>query len=100
MVLSLVPAAAFVATAATSRDARDGTPYTESVTWIAGLDVDLAFRLDTLSWAMSLLVTGVGALVLFYCWGYFRDDDPGLGRFAATLTAFAGAMHGLVWPTT
>jgi multicomponent Na+:H+ antiporter subunit A len=96
VVLSLVPAAAFVATAATSWDARDGTPYTESVTWIAGLDVDLAFRLDTLSWATSLLVTGVGALVLFYCWGYFRDDEPGLGRFAATLTAFAGAMHGLV----
>jgi multicomponent Na+:H+ antiporter subunit A len=96
LVLSLVPAAAFVATLTTSRDAREGTPYTESVTWIAGLDVDLAFRLDTLSWAMSLLVTGVGALVLFYCWGYFRDDEPGLGRFAATLTAFAGAMHGLV----
>jgi hypothetical protein len=44
---------------------------------------------------MSLLVTGVGALVLFYCWRYFRDDEPGLGRFAATLAGFAGAI-GLV----
>ena len=44
---------------------------------------------------MSLLVTGVGALVLFYCWRYFRDDEPGLGKFAATLTGFAGAI-GLV----
>ncbi|HVD79860.1 MAG TPA: hypothetical protein VNB87_04950 [Propionibacteriaceae bacterium] len=41
---------------------------------------------------MSLLVTGVGALVLFYCWRYFRDDEPGLGKFAATLTGFAGAI--------
>ena len=96
VVLSAVPAAAFVATLSTSRGARDGAPYTESVRWIPGLDVDLAFQLDTLSWAMSLLVTGVGALVLFYCWGYFSDDEPGLGRFAATLTAFAGAMNGLV----
>jgi multicomponent Na+:H+ antiporter subunit A len=96
VVLSAVPAAAFVATLTASRDARAGTPYTESVPWIPGLDVDLAFRLDTLSWAMSLLVTGVGALVLFYCWRYFSDDEPGLGRFAATLTGFAGAMNGLV----
>jgi hypothetical protein len=86
VVLSVVPAAAFVGILTTRSDARDGTPYTESVTWIPGLDVDLAFRLDTLSWAMSLLVTGVGALVLFYCWRYFSDDEPGLGRFAATLT--------------
>src|SRR5829696_6538699 len=96
VVLSAVPAAAFVTTLTTSRGARDGAPYTESVRWIPGLDVDLAFQLDTLSWAMSLLVTGVGALVLFYCWGYFSDDEPGLGRFAATLTGFAGAMNGLV----
>src|SRR5829696_5346414 len=96
VVLSAVPAAAFVATLTTGRGARDGAPYTESVRWIPGLDVDLAFQLDTLSWAMSLLVTGVGALVLFYCWGYFSDDEPGLGRFAATLTGFAGAMNGLV----
>jgi multicomponent Na+:H+ antiporter subunit A len=96
VLLSVVPAAAFVATLTTSRDAQEGTPYTESVTWIPGLDVDLAFRMDTLSWAMSLLVSGVGALVLFYCWGYFSDKEPGLGRFGATLTGFAGAMNGLV----
>ena len=85
VVLSVVPAAAFVGILTTSSDARDGMPYTESVTWISGLDVDLAFRLDTLSWAMSPLLTGVGALVLFYCWRYFSDDEPGIGRFAATL---------------
>ena len=86
VVLSVVPAAVFVGILTTSSDARDGMPYTESMTWIPGLDVDLSFRLDTLSWAMSPLVTGVGALVLFYCWRYFSDDEPGLGRFAATLT--------------
>jgi multicomponent Na+:H+ antiporter subunit A len=51
---------------------------------------------DTLAWVLSLVVTGVGALVLFYFARYFRADEPGLGRFAGCLVAFAGAMYGLV----
>ena len=34
--------------------------------------------------------------VLLYCARYFQDTVPGLGRFAGVLTAFAGAMVGLV----
>ena len=34
--------------------------------------------------------------MLLYCARYFKDTEPGLGRFAALLTAFAGAMVGLV----
>ena len=43
VVLSVVPAAVFVGILTTSSDARDGMPYTESMTWIPGLDVDLSF---------------------------------------------------------
>ncbi|MEO6531758.1 MAG: Na+/H+ antiporter subunit A, partial [Specibacter sp.] len=49
-----------------------------------------------LSWLMSLLVLGVGALVLAYCARYFKTDDAGLGGFGAQLLAFAGVMFGLV----
>ena len=53
-------------------------------------------RMDTLSWLMALIVTGVGALVMLYCRWYFRGKSDGLGQFAAVLLAFAGAMYGLV----
>ena len=42
------------------------------------------------------MVTVVGTLVLVYCASYFGPKEPGLGRFAGVLTAFAGSMYGLV----
>ncbi|HEX7349564.1 Na+/H+ antiporter subunit A [Brachybacterium sp.] len=71
-------------------------PRVESVPWIPAFGIDLAFRLDALSWVLALIATGIGAIVLLYCARYFKDTEPGLGRFAGVLTAFAGAMVGLV----
>lgn len=68
----------------------------EQVSYIAELQFTLDVRMDTLSWVLALIVTGIGSLVLFYCGAYFRDDERGLGRFAGVLLAFAGAMYGLV----
>ncbi len=34
--------------------------------------------------------------MLVYCARYFKNDDMGVGPFAAKLVAFAGAMTGLV----
>ncbi|GIE81827.1 hypothetical protein Aph02nite_77770 [Actinoplanes philippinensis] len=64
--------------------------------WVPDLGLSLAFRVDTLSWLLMLLVGGVGALVLAYCARYFAPGTPGLGRFAAVFVGFAGAMLGLV----
>jgi multicomponent Na+:H+ antiporter subunit A len=66
------------------------------VPWIPELKIELAFRMDALAWIMSLLVLGVGALVLVYCARYFKNKDSNLGGFGAQLLAFAGAMFGLV----
>ena len=52
--------------------------------------------MDALAWVMSLLVLGVGSLVLVYCARYFKNEDHYLGGFGAQLLAFAGAMFGLV----
>jgi multicomponent Na+:H+ antiporter subunit A len=68
----------------------------EVVPWIPGLQLELAFRMDALAWVMSLLVLGVGSLVLVYCARYFKEKDEDLGGFGAQLLAFAGAMFGLV----
>src|SRR5690625_7241088 len=73
-----------------------GAGHVESYQWVPDLNMGLNLRADSLSWVMLLVVGAVGALVMIYCAGYFRDTEPGLGRFASVLTAFAGSMVGLV----
>ena len=94
--IGLLPLAAFVFTLSQGPDVFDGTAVTWSVAWIPELGLELAFRVDALAWVLALVVTGIGALVLFYCAHYFAPTEPGLGRFAALLLAFAGTMYGLV----
>ncbi len=68
--------------------------------WVPELSMDVTFRLDALAAITSVLVLGVGALVLFYCGEYFHHHDGHTERrlpsFAAELVAFSGAMFGLV----
>jgi multicomponent Na+:H+ antiporter subunit A len=73
-----------------------GPGLAENIPWIPSLGIEFAFRMDVLAWVMSLLVLGVGALVLVYCARYFKNKDSYLGGFGAQLLAFAGAMFGLV----
>ncbi|MDD7965954.1 Na+/H+ antiporter subunit A [Actinomycetospora lemnae] len=96
-VLALVPAATFAWILAQLPAVLAGTVPEQVVPWIPALGVDIALRLDALAATVSLLVTGVGALVLLYCTRYFPVGARGLGRFAGVLTAFAGAMLALVW---
>lgn len=95
-ILALVPAGSVVWLAAQVPHVLEGPPREERLPWIPSLGIELALRLDVLSWVLAMLATGIGALVLAYCARYFKDTEPGLGRFAAVLTAFAGAMVGLV----
>ena len=94
--LAVPPAATAVWALAHTPVADGGAPSHEVLPWVPVLGLDLAFRLDGLSWLMSLVVGGIGALVLIYCAGYFKDSEEGLGRFAGCLVGFAGAMLGLV----
>lgn len=98
LILALVPLTGFVWALfqTSSVTGVSAVPIDQSVTWIDALDFDLAFRLGIINWLMMLLVTGIGALVLAYCAAYFREHDADLWRFSAVLTAFAGAMLGLV----
>lgn len=96
LLLAAVPASALVWAFRWTGDVVDGRGPAESTPWVPHLDMTLAFRLDTLSWLMVLLVTGVGTLVLIYSAGYFSSKAAGMGRFAGVLMAFAGSMLGLV----
>lgn len=96
LVLALVPAAAFGWALTRTAVVRDDQVTTEVIAWVPGLGLDLAFAMGSLQWVMTLVVTGIGALVLAYCAWYFADDEPGLVAFASSFVAFAGAMLGLV----
>lgn len=77
-----------------------GRSTTASVQWVPELSMDITLRFDTLAAVMSVLVLGIGALVLLYCADYFHHHDGRtenrLPSFAAELVAFSGAMFGLV----
>lgn len=96
LLLALVPLGSFLWLLGPSQRAFGGDVRTERVHWIPTIDVRIDLALTPLNAVMALVVTGVGALVLMYCRWYFRESDHELWRFAAVLTAFAGAMLGLV----
>lgn len=96
-IAALIPAAAFVHALMMTPQvlAADPSPF-ETVSWIPQLGLNLSMHMDVLGWVLTLIVTGVGALVLLYCRWYFFDDTTELGQFAGVLLGFAGAMYGLV----
>ncbi len=94
--LALVPGSAAVWAAWQTGTVFGGEPPVQQVTWVPQLGLDLEFRLDALSWLMTLIVGGIGALILIYCWAYFGRSAAALGRFGGVFVAFAGAMLGLV----
>ena len=96
LLVALAPAATAVWAATRAAEVLDGRPVTSSAPWVPGLGLTLDLRLDALALLMVTLVSGVGTFVFLYCARYFSASQPGVGRFAGVLTAFAGAMLGLV----
>ncbi|WP_105566785.1 Na+/H+ antiporter subunit A [Microbacterium halophytorum] len=95
-VAALLPLVGFVHALVQAPAVAAGRIPFETYEWIGPLGVEISMRMDTLSWVMTLVVAGVGALVLIYCATYFRGKGAGRGRFAGELLGFAGTMYGLV----
>ncbi|MEM6459287.1 MAG: hydrogen gas-evolving membrane-bound hydrogenase subunit E [Planctomycetota bacterium] len=93
-VLALGPAAVFVYWLVNWPAVAAGE-LNQTLPWAESLGVELAFRGDGLAGAMSLLVSGIGALIVVYAGGYLRGN-PRLGLFFAYLFVFMGAMLGMV----
>ena len=96
LVMALVPGAGFAWAVTRLPGVLAGSELVETVPWVPSLDLAVVLRLDALALTFAALVTGVGALVLVYCARYVEPGDPGAGRLAGYLTAFAGSMLGLV----
>jgi multicomponent Na+:H+ antiporter subunit A len=95
VVLALAPGLLFVYFVRFLGPVASGRAVEESWTWVAGLGIQLALRLDGLSLLFALVVTGIGAIVLVYGGGYLAGNER-LPRFYAATLFFMAAMLGLV----
>ena len=89
MVLALLALAPMVPTVLA------GQVVTTRIAWLPEWGLDIALRLDGLGLLFSLLILGIGTLIVLYAAYYLPEFDP-LGRFYSLLLAFAGAMLGVV----
>lgn len=96
LVLAAAPASAVAWALWNTPVAFSDHPVEFVASWVPGMELEIAFRLDPLSWLMTIIVGGIGALVMVYASRYFSANASALGRFSAIFTAFAAAMLGLV----
>jgi len=67
----------------------------EDYAWLPSFGLDIVLRMDGLAWVFSVIVLGIGLLVLLYARYYMSRRDP-VARFYAYMMAFMGAMLGVV----
>ncbi|MEJ7845603.1 MAG: hydrogen gas-evolving membrane-bound hydrogenase subunit E [Acidimicrobiales bacterium] len=73
----------------------DGGVRSEELRWVDALALTVGLRADAFALLLLSLIGGVGVLVFGYASRYFGERSD-LGRFAALLVGFAGAMVGIV----
>jgi len=68
----------------------------ETVEWIPSLGINFTAYLDGLGLLFSLLITGIGSLVVLYSIYYLSKEKEQLNTFYVYLLMFMGAMLGVV----
>ena len=96
LVAAAPPAAALVWVLAQTGPALSGQVISETLAWAPAIGLEFQFRLDALGLLMTILVSGIGTLVLIYSAWYFQPGSGDARRSAPLLLAFAAAMLGLV----
>ncbi|MBQ0925086.1 hydrogen gas-evolving membrane-bound hydrogenase subunit E [Saccharopolyspora endophytica] len=96
LIAAIPPAAAAVWLLARTPQVLAGQTMTETVPWVPLIGLNFGFRLDALALVMTILVCGLGVLVLIYADSYFARGRGDARRSAPLLLGFAGAMLGLV----
>src|SRR5699024_11827051 len=96
LILAAVPAAGFIwlssqlptvltSQAQVASGTTDNSTLIQVWDWITQLNIQLPFRLDTLSAFLGLIVLGVGAADLVYCARSCLANDPRRGVFGARI---------------
>lgn len=73
----------------------EGEVLRRQIDWLPDFGLTLVLRMDGLAWVFSIMVLGIGLLVLLYAHYYMSRRDP-VPRFYAYIMAFMGAMLGVV----
>jgi len=73
----------------------NGGVLRQEIIWLPALGLNLVIRMDGFAWMFSMLVFGIGALVVVYARYYMSPQDP-VPRFFSFFLAFMGAMTGVV----
>ncbi len=84
-----------VVAAAAYPSVTDGGVVKHVIEWIPALGLNVTLRIDGFSWLFSMLIAGIGLLVVIYARYYMSPKDP-VARFYAFFLAFMGAMQGVV----
>ena len=92
---ALLPALALALILLDMPSVLQGQAFVDSIEWIPQLGLSLSFRLDGLSVLFSLLILGIGLLVILYARYYLSEKDH-MGRFYCYLIMFMTAMLGIV----
>ncbi|MFD2364922.1 monovalent cation/H+ antiporter subunit A [Pseudoduganella sp. GCM10020061] len=72
-----------------------GEVLAERYLWLPAYGLDFVLRMDGLAWVFTVMVLGIGMLVLLYARYYMSRHDP-VARFFAYMMAFMGSMLGVV----
>jgi len=95
--LALLPAGLFIAFLGFSATIAAGRTVTERLAWAPSLGVEFTLRLDGFAFLFTLLVTGIGALVVIYAGAYLKERSAAdQARFIALILFFMTAMLGAV----
>lgn len=92
----LVPVALVIFYATYIPAIKDGSTFSDELSWIPSLGISFISYIDGLSLLFSLLITGIGALVVLYSIFYLDKTKEKLGNFYVYLLMFITAMLGVV----
>lgn len=91
----LIPAFAFAYLLSQFTAVTAGLHQRIDIAWVPSFDVYLSFWLDGLGYLFTLIISGIGALVLIYASSYFDEEDD-FTRFTSYTLVFMSAMLGIV----
>ena len=75
---------------------KDGGVFKATLNWIPSFDINFVAYLDGLGLLFTLLITGIGSLVVLYSIFYLDKNKEKLHNFYVYLLLFMGAMLGVV----
>lgn len=92
---AVLPALTLFLILSNAGDIFQGERFQAATPWIPAIGLELAFRLDGLALLFSILILGIGLLVILYARYYLSAKDS-IGKFYAYLILFMFAMLGVV----